>query len=71
MLTVRAPCCPLHRQQRSNALPVGRRQRWQPGNGQRIGQVERRIRQGDRGHMACASSDVRLPGLPLVLPTPL
>lgn len=70
MRVVRTPSCPLQRQQWSDPLPVRWSHRWQPGNGQRIRQIERRIRQGGHGQLPCTPSSMCLPGLPLVLPAP-
>ena len=70
MSMVWTPCGPFSGQPGSDPLPVRWSQRWQPGNGQRIRQVERRTRQGRYGHLPCTQATMRLPGLPLVLPAP-
>lgn len=70
MLAERTPWCPLRRQQASDLFPVRWSYGWQPSNGKRIGEFERRIRQGGRSSLDRTPPTMRLPRLPLVCAAP-
>lgn len=70
MLAERTPWCPLRRQQASDLFPGRWSDGWQPRNGKRIGEFERRIRQGGRSSLDRTPPAMRLPRLPLVCAAP-